>query len=307
MGEAIPVPTVAVMPADAPDWVADAVVAGGGRVAGPERAEALVWCVQDAEELRELLRRCPAIRWVQLSWAGVEPYADLLGDGRTWTCAKGVFGEVVAEHALLLAIAGLRELPRLARARSWGGAGTRTLFGARVTIVGAGGIARSLLALLAPFHARITVVRRELAPVPGADSVVGAGELLAALSGADLVVLTAPLTPETDGMIGERELRAVGRQAWLVNVARGRLVVTGDLVRALREGWIAGAGLDVTDPEPLPDGHPLWQLDNCLITPHVAGPFLAARTRFSERVRVNVSRWARREPLVGVVDPRLGY
>jgi phosphoglycerate dehydrogenase-like enzyme len=263
--------------------------------------------VQDAGQLAPALARHPGLRWVQLSWAGVEPYADLLGDGRTWTCAKGVFGDLVAEHALMLAIAGLRDVARLVRARSWQGSATRSLFGARVTVVGGGGIAESLLALLAPFRASVTVVRRHPRPMAGAARVVGSDCLLDALAGADVVVLTPALTPETAGMIGERELRAMGPRAWLVNVARGALVVTDDLVRALREGWISGAALDVTDPEPLPPEHPLWRLDNCLVTPHVAGPLSAAVDRFAERITENVRRYGAGEPLIGLVDPALGY
>jgi phosphoglycerate dehydrogenase-like enzyme len=181
------------------------------------------------------------------------------------------------------------------------------MFGARVTVVGGGGIAESLLTLLAPFRASVTVVRRHPVPMAGAACVVGAGRLLEALGGADVVVLTPALTPETAGMIGERELRAMGPRAWLVNVARGALVVTDDLVRALREGWIAGAGLDVTDPEPLPPEHPLWRLDNCLVTPHVAGPLSAAVDRFADRIAENVRRYAAGLPLIGLVDPALGY
>lgn len=300
-------PRVAVLPDDAPPAVAEAVAAGGGRLASLQEAEALVWCAQDVDALADLLATVPGIRWVQLSWAGVEPYRPLLGDGRTWTCAKGVFGQLVAEHALLLAIAGLRDLPRLARAGTWQSASTRSLFGARVVVVGGGGIAACLLSLLAPFGSRVTVVRRHPRPMAGAERVLGPAELVAGLTGADVVFLAPALTPETEGMIGERELRAMGPRAWLVNVGRGRLVETDALVQALREGWIAGAALDVTEPEPLPAGHPLWSLDNCLITPHVAGPLAAAHEPFAARVRENVERYARRLPLIGLVDPSLGY
>jgi phosphoglycerate dehydrogenase-like enzyme len=116
-----------------------------------------------------------------------------------------------------------------------------------------------------------------------------------------------PLTPETDAMIGRRELAMMQPHAWLVNVGRGRQIVTDDLVVALRDGTIGGAGLDVTEPEPLPAGHPLWALPNCLITPHtgtsddMTPPLLAAR------IADNVGRWIRGEPLVGVVDRAAGY
>nr|MBA2513735.1 hydroxyacid dehydrogenase [Solirubrobacterales bacterium] len=114
----------------------------------------------------------------------------------------------------------------------------------------------------------------------------------------------------TDGtrhLVSERELAAMREDAWLINVARGSLVDTNALVAALREHAIAGAALDVTDPEPLPDGHPLWDLPNALITPHLATPPDAERRHFAERVRENVRRFAAGEPLEGVVDPEGGY
>jgi D-3-phosphoglycerate dehydrogenase len=120
-------------------------------------------------------------------------------------------------------------------------------------------------------------------------------------------VLALALTPETRGMIGTAELERMDPDAWLVNVARGAHVVTDELVEALRAQTIGGAALDVTDPEPLPAGHQLWDLDNCLITPHTANTWQMAEPLFAERVRVNVERYGRGEPLVGGVDPALGY
>jgi D-3-phosphoglycerate dehydrogenase len=121
------------------------------------------------------------------------------------------------------------------------------------------------------------------------------------------VVLALALTPETTGLVGVEELALMDGDAWLVNVARGAHVVTDDLVAALDAGAIGGAALDVTDPEPLPDGHPLWALDNCLVTPHVANTWEMAEPLLAERVRANVERWGRGEALLGLVDPRLGY
>jgi len=141
----------------------------------------------------------------------------------------------------------------------------------------------------------------------GASRVVGPEDLHDALKGARLVVLALALTPETAGIIGRSELGCMDGDAWLVNVARGAHVVTEELVDALREGTIGGAALDVTDPEPLPDGHPLWALDNCLITPHTANTWQMAEPLFAERVRTNVGRYLRDEPLLGLVDPALGY
>jgi phosphoglycerate dehydrogenase-like enzyme len=288
--------------------VAWAVTTAGGELVDPADAEVLVWTdPADAIGLAELLRQAPHIAWVQLPFAGVERFAGLFGDGRTWTSTKGAYSEPVAEHALALGLAGLRQLPRRARAREWGDQAGLRLAGARVTVLGGGGITEAFLRLLAPFGAEATVVRRHVAPVAGAARVVGADDLHEALAGARLVVLALALTAETTGIIGTTELERMETDAWLVNVARGGHVVTADLVSALGAGAIGGAALDVTDPEPLPAGHPLWDFDNCLITPHTANTWEMAEPLFAARVGANVGRYGRGEPLLGLVDPALGY
>jgi phosphoglycerate dehydrogenase-like enzyme len=299
---------VAVAPGPVAPVLVDAITSAGGNVVAPGQAEALVWTdASDAASLAELLEREPAIRWVQLPFAGVERFAGLFDDGRTWTCTKGAYSEAVAEHTLALGLAGLRQLPRRARARSWGDQAGVRLGGAKVAVLGGGGITEALLRLLAPFHVEATVVRRRVAPVPGAAHVVGPDELHSALPGAKLVVLALALTPETTGIIGAAALGLMDADAWLVNVARGSHVVTDDLVVALQHRTIGGAALDVTDPEPLPDGHPLWDLDNCLITPHTANTWEMAEPLFAERAGANVARYRRGEPLLGLVDATLGY
>jgi phosphoglycerate dehydrogenase-like enzyme len=128
-----------------------------------------------------------------------------------------------------------------------------------------------------------------------------------ALAGARAVVLTAALTPQTRGMIGAKELGVMDQQAWLVNVARGALVDTSALVEALGSGQIGGAALDVTDPEPLPAGHPLWDLPNCLITPHTADTEEMTEPLLAARITENVRRLAAGQELQGQVDRDLGY
>jgi phosphoglycerate dehydrogenase-like enzyme len=303
---------VAFGPGDAPPVLAAAVVAAGGRLVAPDDAgtdaRALVWTdFLEPAALARRLAEAPAIRWVQLPVAGVEAFRDLFGDGRLWTCAKGAYAEPVAEHALALGLAGLRRLPTRARARAWGAPAGTSLVEGRVTVVGGGGITQALLALLAPFRVEVTVVRRSSRPLAGATRVLGPEALHEALADAQLVVLALALTPETAGIVGEAELAAMAPGAWLVNVARGAHVVTDDLVAALRADDIGGAALDVTDPEPLPLGHPLWELDNCLVTPHVADTWEMAEPLLARRVRENVERYRAGAPLVGVVDPDLGY
>ncbi|MEA2717783.1 MAG: hypothetical protein QOI99_2100 [Actinomycetota bacterium] len=302
-----PVPC-AVAPGPVAPVLVEAIVAGGGAVVEPSEAAVLVWTDPvDRPGLEALLADAPGIRWVQLPFAGAEPFVPLLGDGRTWTSTKGAYSEPVAEHALALGLAGLRLLPARARAREWGPQGGHRLMGGRVTVVGGGGIAEALLRLLAPFHVEATVVRRRVAPVAGATDIVGPDRLHDVLPGADLVFLALALTPETVGIVGAPELALMEPHAWLVNVARGRHVVTDDLVDALRDGTIGGAALDVTDPEPLPAGHPLWDLENCLVTPHTANTWAMAEPLFARRVTDNLVRYRRGEELLGLVDARLGY
>jgi phosphoglycerate dehydrogenase-like enzyme len=261
------------------------------------------------DRLRAALAAQPRISWVQLPQAGIERVveAGVIDRHRRWTSAKGAYAEPVAEHALALLLAGLRQLKVRARARSWGAPGGVSLFDQPVTVVGGGGIAAVLLRLLEPFRTPVTVVRRHPEPVPGAARTVGSDRLLEALPGARAVVLTLALTPQTRGLIGRAELAAMDGGAWLVNVARGGLVDTGALADALRAGRIGGAALDVTDPEPLPAGHPLWNLPNCLITPHTADTEEMTRPLLAGRIAENVRRLAAGQELAGLVDPDLGY
>jgi phosphoglycerate dehydrogenase-like enzyme len=143
--------------------------------------------------------------------------------------------------------------------------------------------------------------------VPGAARTVALDRLDEVLAGALVVILALALTPETERVIGAPQLARMRPDAWLVNVARGRHVDTDALVSALTENRIGGAALDVTDPEPLPDGHPLWQLPNCLITPHSANPWQTAQPLLSRRITDNVRRWIAGEPLLGLVDLTAGY
>ena len=301
-------PRIALAPGEAPDWVHDAVQAGGGEIVPLADAEAMVWTApRDPEGLAALLPEAEHIEWIQLPFAGVEQYIHLIDADRRWTCGKGVYAEPVAEMALTLALAGMRGVASFARATSWSRPQGRNLQGANVTILGGGGITEVLLRLLRPFDCRTTVVRNRAIDMDGADEVLEADRYVDALHGADLVVLALALTPDTEGMIGRTELQMMDNDAWLVNVARGQHVVTDDLVWALQHDEIGGAGLDVTDPEPLPEGHPLWTMPNCIITPHVGNTPDMAIPLLAERIATNVRRYAAGEPLIGPVDVELGY
>jgi phosphoglycerate dehydrogenase-like enzyme len=293
------------------DWARDAIIGGGGEVVdADDHPDGLIWAqLRAAAQLRDFLGTHPDIGWVQLPFAGVE---DVVAEGlidhrRQWTSAKGAYAEPVAEHALMLALACLRRLTRRARASTWGEPAGETLYDQPVTIVGAGGITSSLLSLLLPFRAPVTVVRQHPEPVAGAVRTLGVDQLHEGLRGARVVVLALALTPKTRGLISGDELRTMGPESYLVNVGRGALVDTDALVTALTSNTIAGAALDVTDPEPLPTGHALWALDNCLITPHTADTEEMIWPLLARRVRENVRRMAAGEALEGLVDPDLGY
>jgi phosphoglycerate dehydrogenase-like enzyme len=299
---------VAVGPDHAPSWLSDAVVAGGGQLVDVSDAEAIVW--GDARQpaaLRDALGRASGVRWVQLPFAGIENFIDMVDDCRIWTCGKGVYAEPVAEHALALSLAGLRHISGYSRLQAWSGPVGRNLLGANVTIVGGGGITESLVRLLGPFDCRVTVVRRTIEPMAGVATVVGTDDLHHCLVGADLVVLALALTPSTIGLMSAVEFGLMEPHAWLVNVARGRHVVTDDLVSALTSGEIGGAALDVTDPEPLPIGHPLWSLPNCIISPHVGNTPEMAVPLLSERVATNVRLMSSGLEPIGRIDPAVGY
>jgi phosphoglycerate dehydrogenase-like enzyme len=289
-------------------WLGDAIRQGGGEVVPPEEAEALVWAeTADAAALNRLLLANPGIRWVQLPWAGIEPYLGVLDHDRTWTSGKGVYAEPVAEHALALLLAGLRGIVTYARRDQWSEQQGTNLDGARVVILGGGGITESLLRLISPFGADVTVVRRRASALDGATRVVAADGLDEALIGAHGVIVALALTPETRGIIARPQLERIAGNGWLVNVARGGHVVTDDLVDVLRAETIGGAALDVTEPEPLPADHPLWKLPNAIITPHVGNTPEMAVPLLTRRIAENVGRFSRGEPLIGLVDPDLGY
>ncbi|MBM46785.1 MAG: hydroxyacid dehydrogenase [Acidimicrobiaceae bacterium] len=287
-----------------------AVIAGGGDVTAPDIAEALVWAEPArADLLPPMLDDNPNINWVQLPYAGIEPFLDMLRcrPNLTWTCGKGVYAAPVAEHALALALAGLRGVASYAQANSWSEPRGKNLFDANVTILGGGGITEHLIPLLRPFDCKITVVRNQLRKMRDVTQVVASRDLHSVLPSTDLLILALALTPETAGIIGTTELALLPDEAWVVNVARGGHIVTEDLVEALREKSIGGAALDVTDPEPLPDRHPLWSLDNCLITPHIGNTPEMGLPLLAERVTENVQRRISGKQLIGPVDVDLGY
>ena len=266
-----------------------------------------------SKDLAEVLEANPQVGWVQLPWAGVDAFADVLSrfagaSTPLWTSAKGAYAQPVAEHALTLALALLRVIPTRVRATRWSVVPEGTsLYGLDVLIIGAGGIAIELTRLLAPFSVRVTVLRRSPDAFPGAERTLTSDRLLEALPTADVVFVAAAMTPGSSKLIGAAELATMKDSAILVNIARGGLVDTDALTSALAAGAIAGAGIDVTDPEPLPAGHPLWNEPRAIITPHSADTPQMTAPLLAERVRLNVEAFMGHGRFVGVVDPEAGY
>ncbi|HVQ75627.1 MAG TPA: D-2-hydroxyacid dehydrogenase [Candidatus Binatia bacterium] len=283
------------------------------RVAGsPAEAEA---AIGEAEILyawdfpRSLLRRAGRLRWVQSTGAGVEKLlGPELSPDVVVTRAAGIFGPWMAEYALgwCLWVTQRVEVFRSQQARrQWRPVDPCRLRGATLAVVGLGDIGRTIARTARAFGMTVLGVSRSGRRVPGVDRVYRATAIRTALSRADFAVLTVPLTAHTRGFVGARELAAMKRSAWLVNVGRGAVVDEVALVRALSSRRIAGAVLDVFEREPLPPDHPLWRLRNAVVTPHISGPSTPAEVSviFNENLR----RWVAGRPLRHVVDRRRGY
>ncbi len=304
---------IAILPDSDPLFEAAVLAAGGVLGSLSDSTRGIVWLSPHGEqEFARVLEENPQIEWVQLPWAGVDSFATVLAHQARprllFTSAKGAYAQPVAEHALALVLALSRELPKKSAAKTWVLPKTgRSIYGMSVVIIGAGGIAIELLRLLAPFDVEATIVRRSAEPLPGARRTVTSDELASVLPSADVVIVAAALTGGTRHLIGGPELALMKKSAVLVNVARGGLVDTTALVEALNSGDIAGAGVDVTDPEPLPDGHPLWDARNVIVTPHSADTPEMTAPLLARRVSRNVTAFLVHGRFVGVVDPAAGY
>ncbi len=295
--------------------LADAITRAGGTLVEPDRARALVWN-GGPDGFPERLPE--GIEWVQLFSAGVEEWFETSVFERhpnvVFTSAAGAFSKSVAEHALMLLLAGVRHLPEHLTARSWNRRRqlepqVGTLRGATVAVVGAGGIGRELIEMLAPLGARVIAVNRSGTPISlsGVVETIPAQQLSEVWSRTDHVVIAAPATPDTQHLVGKAELAQLKPTSWVINIARGGLVDTDALVDAVRDGTIGGAGLDVTDPEPLPDEHPLWDLPNAMVTPHDSNPSQVRAPAFAEHVAENVTRFTQRRELIARIDVSAGY
>jgi phosphoglycerate dehydrogenase-like enzyme len=285
-----------------------------GEVAG---VEVLVWdgagdpdprievCVPDYRGLHhfERLRELPALRVVQTQLAGFDGQVELLPDGVTLCNAAGVHDDATAEHAVGLVLASLRRIPEAVRGHgTWQDlrGGMRSLADSRVLVLGYGSIGRALAERLLAHRAVVTAVASTARDDDLVGRVHGVDGLDDLLPDQHVVVVLLPLSDRTRGFVDARRLALLPDGALVVNVARGGVV---DTDAVLAEAGRLRFALDVTDPEPLPDGHPLWSAPDVLVTPHVAGGTTAMLPRMAALVRDQLQRYAAGEPLRNVVHP----
>lgn len=263
--------------------------------------------------LGEAWSSADGLRWIHATSAGVDAVLipQVVDSDIPVTNARGIFDRGIAEYvlgAILLFAKDMHGSLRYKHQRQWCHRDTERIDDRRVLVVGAGAIGREIGALLKAAGMAVTGVSgrgRDADPVFG--RVHPAGVLHDLLGAADFVVIATPLTSATEGLFDAATLACMPTHARLINVGRGPVVVTEDLVGALREGGIAGAALDVFEQEPLPSEHPLWEMDNVFITAHMAGDFIGWREALIKQFMDNFRRWQAGEPLFNVVDKRRGY
>lgn len=248
-----------------------------------------------------------AMRWFHGSFVGMDHpiFREIAERGVVVTNAPGVTAQPIAQYVLAMMLRHAKNIPAweaAQRERAWRRVESQELTGQTVAVIGLGGIGREVARLAAAFGMRVIGTRRRPQPVAGIDRLYPSESLHEMLAEADYVVLSAPLTPETDGLIDAAAFAAMRPHTYLVNVARGPIVVEQALVEALREGRIAGAALDVFDREPLPAESPLWSLENVIITPHNSAASPKTQERGALIFLDNLRRYAASDPLINVVD-----
>jgi phosphoglycerate dehydrogenase-like enzyme len=259
--------------------------------------------------------RSPRLRWIQATSAGIGAFMRRTGLDRTAvtaTTAAGVHAVPLAEFAVLGAlyfVKGVPELRRRQEARHWERYTSRQLAGQRALVVGLGGIGRQVAASFAALGVEVWGLGRDTGSydVPGLMRVIGRQDLDAALPGTDIVVLACPLTQETAGLIGRRQLGLLRPGAVLVNLSRGQVVDEEALVETLRAGRLGGACLDVFATEPLPPDSPLWGMGNVLVSPHSASTVAGENAAITDLFIDNLGRFTDGRPLRNRYEPERGY
>ncbi|MCU0494611.1 MAG: D-2-hydroxyacid dehydrogenase [Chloroflexaceae bacterium] len=262
--------------------------------------------------LNQVLLAAPRVRWLHTPSAGVDHVLTplVLERDLTVTNNAGVHAIPMAEFVLGYLLSHAKSLPALHIAQAenrWANHKANELYEKTLLIIGLGGIGEAVATRAAAFGMRVWGSRRTPRPTAGVERVVGANAWRELLPDADYVVLIAPLTEETRGMVDEAAFRSMKRSAYFVNVARGAIVDEAALLRALHEGWIAGAAIDTFEEEPLPPDSPFWQAPNLFITPHTTSSSPRMRERTIALFLENLRRYRNHEPLLNVVDKEAGY
>jgi len=264
---------------------------------------------------RDILKRAPGLKWVQTMSAGVDRFAktDIWDSPVILTGVSGIHTTPIGEFALLFMLMFAKGAPqcfRMKQDRDWIRYTPTVLRGKTVGIVGLGNIGREIARLSKAFGMRTIATRRTVKqPTRGryVDLLLPVEQQNRLLAESDYVVVATPLTPDTRGLIGEKELRAMKPSACIINIARGGIIDEEALVRALEEKRIAGAGLDVVDTEPLPPDSPLWDFDNVILSPHVSGGMEDYMARATDIFCENIKRYQEGKRLLNVVDKKKGY
>ncbi|MEH1872872.1 D-2-hydroxyacid dehydrogenase [Nostoc sp.] len=261
----------------------------------------------------KVLTAAPALRWQQSPSAGVNHILtpNFLQKDIILTNGAGVHAIPISEFVLAFMLyhaKNLGKLQTLQNEHTWvRGLFLEELADANLLILGTGNIGKAIASRAKAFGVTVWGSRRHPEPLANFDKVVGANQWRSLLPSADYVVIATPLTPETKGLIDESALRSMRQSAYLINIARGAIVDEAALLTALRQGWIAGAGLDTVATEPLPPESPLWTLPNAFITPHCSAFSPRLKERIAQLFIDNLKRYQTGQPLRNVVDKQAGY
>ena len=286
----------------------------------PEASEAVLEAVEEAvvvfgEFDRDLFQRARCLRWVQSAAAGVDGmlFPELVDSEVILVSAKGTVGSHLADHAMALLLGLTRGIAWAIRKPDWKQRwpirnASWELGGRKMGIVGLGGTGRDLALRARGFGMRVLAVDPEEVEVPDCvESCWSMGRFYDLLAEVDVVAICAPLTRETVGLFDREAFQRMQEHALLINVTRGKIVREDALIEALEQGLIGGAGLDVTPQEPLPQDHPLWHMENVIITPHTAGGSPNRQDRIVNFFAENLGRWLAGDSLQGVIDKNKGY
>lgn len=281
--------------------------------AGVERADAILRVGLTKPQLSALINELPGVRWVHTSTAGFDwaLVPEIAANGITLTRSAEAYSVPIGEFTVALILSLTKRLPELGHAQRqhlWASPEPRETLGLRVGIIGAGAIGHQIAWRASALGMRVTGLQRTPRAQEHYERVLGADRLPELLAGSDVVVVACPLTSETRGLIGPRELALMPRGSYLINVARGPIVVTSALVEALTAGHLAGAALDALDTEPLPPDDPLWDAPDLVITPHTSFRSPRNMERVVGEFEANLRRHLAGEPLLNTMrHPELGY